>query len=174
MPRGPPTLLSTAIFTKLFHQNPEHPRIRKHRACVQVIHYYLFHSYSASTKHNLSPNRTPSQVKILCDSYNFNYLNRHTDSKISALCIWRIIYRRLNPHTDSINLNPSHAVIYIQQQNLSTDEINLSVPKRKQAMCHNQRCWFSYHQKQYLHYSTKRYTSSLHVYQSSLSSSRAT
>ena len=137
MPRGPPTLLSTAILTKLYQQNPEHPRIRKHRACVQVIHYYLLHSYSDSTKHKLSPNRTPSQVKILCDSYNLNYLNRHTDSKLSALCIWRIIYRRLKPNTDSINLNPSHEVIYIQQQNLSTDKINLGEPKRKQAMCHN-------------------------------------
>ena len=138
MPRGPPTLLSTAIFTKLFHQNPEHPRIRKHQACVQVIHYYLLHSYSDSTKHKLSPNRTPSQVKILCDSYNFNYLNRPNDSKLSSLCIWRIIYRRLKPNTDSINLNPSHEVIYIQQRHLSPDEINLSVPKRKQALCHNQ------------------------------------
>ena len=138
MPRGPPTILSTAIFIKLYPQNPEHPRIRKHTACVPVIHYYLLYSHSASTNHNLSPNRTPSQVKILCDSYNFNYLNRHTDSKLSALCIWRIIYRRLNPNTDSINLNPSHEVIYIQQRNLSSDEINLSVPKRKQALCHNQ------------------------------------
>ena len=79
MPRGPPTLLPTALFTKLYQQNPEHPRIRKHRACVQVINYYLLHSHSASTNHNLSLNRTPYQVKILCDSYNFNFLNHHTN-----------------------------------------------------------------------------------------------
>ena len=99
MPQGPPTILSPAVFTQLYQQISEHPRIRKHQACLRVIKYYLLQPHSDTTLNNLSINRTPHQVTIFCDSYNCNFLNHNTDSKISAKCIWRIIHHRLNTHT---------------------------------------------------------------------------
>ena len=145
-------------------QNPEHPQIRKHRSCLQVSKYYLLQCHSAAADNSSSINHTPHQVKIFCDSYNCNFLNRNTDSKISAKCIWRIIHCRINPHTASINYNTSHEVIYIQQRHLSLDEGNLSGQKREQATCNNQ-IGADFHtiKKQHINCSTKRYTSSIHV-----------
>lgn len=145
MARGPLMLLSQGTVTELLLSDPDHPRLRRHHACVNTIQDYR--RDVSTTK--ISPScscSVPSPVfKKICLWYNTNVLFRFDDLQISVLGLWRIISRSpVEPSflslcgTKSRNFPaltqcvPSHHAIVIRQSKsaLRRKSVSMSSTKR--------------------------------------------
>ena len=110
MPRGLSTILSPSAFSKLCGEDPHNWRIQKHMAAIKAIE--LFHlDFDPSPKLRPSPRAVPYRLMVLCDHYNNNFLIRPTDSKLSPLQLWRVIYRRMLLNNSNIPTT-SHKALF--------------------------------------------------------------
>ena len=107
------TILSPATYAQLASENLHHPRIRTHRAACEAME--LFHlGFSPRPEHKLTYNAVPPNLRVLCNHYNERFLTLDSDRKLSAIQLWRVIFRCSFSHR---HLDPpritSHQAIFI-------------------------------------------------------------
>ena len=90
MARGQLMLLSQRTITELFRSDSNHPRLRRHHACVDIIQDYCRDASitKISTSHSYSV--PPTIFKKNCLHYNTNVLFLPNDLPISSVGLWRI------------------------------------------------------------------------------------
>ena len=137
-------LLSQRTISELLRSNSNHPRLRRHHACVMVIQDYRCDASitKVSPAYSLP---VPSPIfKKICQHYNINVLFLSSDLQISTVGLWRILLRcSLEPSLLSISGTksrnfpstqcvPSHHAIVIRQSKSTVRRkaISLSSTKR--------------------------------------------
>lgn len=137
MPRGPSTLLSTSAYAKFYREDKEHPRVRLHEAANLLIQFF---SVDCLPLVDLRPTKSsvPIRLRVLCDQYNRNYLNRTTDLQLSPICIWRLIHGRFIEKSALTSKPTSHHALYFQNRYPTPSESKDLVLKRRKALCTNQ------------------------------------
>ena len=136
MPCGLPTLLSNEAYTTLLRHDPNNWRIRKHVAAINAIELFR-RRFDPSAKLKPSQSSVPPRLVVLCDHYNHNFLIKPTDSKLSSIIIWRLIYRHMTVNESNITTT-SHKAIYIQQRHPTSDEVSNSKLFRRRPTCQQQ------------------------------------
>lgn len=94
MARGHLTILSQRNLAELQSHDPNHPRIRRHRAAVSSIEEFRRrYCNSGPDAQGYIDSTVPKLLREICTSQNKEYLCLPTDLKLSPLCIWRILLR---------------------------------------------------------------------------------
>ena len=93
MAHGHLMLLSPHTITELLLSDPNHPRLRRHHACVNIIQDYRCNTSITKISPSCSYSIPPTVFKQICLHYNTHVLFRSTDLQISTIGLWRIFVR---------------------------------------------------------------------------------
>ena len=148
MARGQLMLLSQRTITNLFRSDPNHPRLRRHHACVNIIQDYRCNTSITKISPSHSAYSVPPTIfKNICLNYNTNVLFLPNDLQISTVGLWRIFVRSLvelsslsisgtnkSRNFPSTQCVPSHHAIVIRQSKSTVRRKAISISSTKRVV----------------------------------------
>ena len=143
MARSHLMLLSSRTITELLRSDSNHPRLRRHHACVNIIQGYRWNTSITKISPSCSYSIPPTVFKQICLHYNTLVLFLPNDLQISTVGLWRIFVRssvepsflslcRKSRNFPSTQCVPSHHAIVVRQSksNVRRKRISISSTKR--------------------------------------------
>ena len=138
-------LLSPHTITKLLLSDPNHPRLRRHHACVNIIQEYRCNTSITKISPSCSYSIPPTVFKQICRNYNTNVLFQSNDLQISIIGLWRIFVRssaepsflslcRKSRNFPSTQCVPSHHAIVVRQSKSHVRRKRISIPSTKRVV----------------------------------------
>ena len=145
MARGHLMLLSPRTITELLLSDSNHPRLRRHHACVNIIQDYRCNTSITKISPSCSYSIPPTVFKQICRNYNTNVLFQSNDLQISTVGLWRIFVRssaepsflslcRKSRNFPSTQCVPSHHAIVVRQSKSHVRRKRISIPSTKRVV----------------------------------------
>ena len=145
MARGQLMLLSPRTITELLRSDSNHPRLRRHHACVNIIQDYRCNTSITKISPSFSYSVPPTIFKQICLHYNTYVLFLPNDLQISTVGLWRIFVRspgepsflslcRKSRNFPSTQCVPSHHAIVIRQSKSTIRRKRISISSTKRVV----------------------------------------
>ena len=145
MARGHLMLISPRTITELLRSDSNHPRLRRHHACVNIIQDYRCNTSITKISPSCSYSIPPTVFKQICLHYNTHVLFLSTDLQISTVGLWRIFVRssvepsflslcRKSRNFPSTPCVPSHHAIVVRQSKSHVRRKHISISSTKRVV----------------------------------------